>query len=1783
MNNMESLLRKRTAIEGRLRRAEQRIEALNPEGTALEHLKAELECLQDLLVDFRAIQNHILDQCIAVDDIEEHLDEEESIIKRFNASKAKLNGGISKLLAPMEQPKDTKQEDSGSNDAESFGTEEEGRDSSILAPEAPAVGANFIQESSDGGGATQIRSHVRLTAPELHLPKGILPTFTGEYSEWSSFFDLFLSAVDKNENLSKAQKLFYLKTYTSGKAAAVIKHVRVEDSAYDGALEALKRRFDRKDLIVAHHVQRFIEIPSFTVATGLLLRRLHDTADDVTRALAALRREERDCWLIHLLLMKVDVETRQHWIDRTAIFEFPASVEEFLGFIDQRAYALETAHNSSFRSGGAPHRPSGNPPHRPSSGRFDRSQQRSQSFISTGIGASAKCNVCQQKPHYLLFCQKFRSMSSAERLQTVHRMDLCTNCLRVKHGVATCDAGRCRKCNEAHHTLLHDSLVPAQVHLSFGTVNHVASDSFSSVFLATAIIWVTSASGERISARALLDSGSQASFVTTKLVEQLQPETHRIDIPLKGISGMSTKLRKAAFVNIGSRHSNLQMTLECAILDKISDQLPHRQFDIDSWKLNTSIPLADEHFNKPASIDLLIGAGVFYQLLEGGRISLGPSKPVLQQTVLGWVVAGECRTEAASNKPSLCLMTSLSDDEAEPEPTVNQLVSRFWELETLVPQRHLSVEERLCEDHYRQHTTRDHTGRYVVKLPFKRDPVEIAETGYQALKQFDLLKKRLNKDPERQKMYEEYINNFIIAGHISRAEPSTKQQRTIFLPHHCVLKEDRTTTKLRVVFNGSMKSSNGVTLNDLLMTGPVVQKSLYCILLNFRTHRVALTGDIEKMYLQVRVSPEDSDRIRMIWQEPGRKVAEYRMNTVTFGLACAPFLATRTLKQLFIDEGNEFPIAKESENDIYVDDCLTGADTVEEAIEKRMQLTRLLQKGFPIRKWASNESSVLRAVPPNDRASELALDLEPDPTIKTLGLKWQCRSDLFVFVANCDPFQAVFTKRQVLSTIAKIFDPLGLIGPVVTIAKVFMQEIWKIASDWSDPLPASFNQRWRTYLTHLREVWRIKVPRRSISIDKPTRIYLHGFCDASELAYGAVIYLRAIDKYGNTSSRLLCSKSKVCPINRPTIPRSELCAAALLAELIKTVKQNLRLEINQTLAFSDSMTTLAWIAGDPSRWKTFVANRVVQINEILPAINWRHVRTHQNPADLLSRGAAPVSLAENHLWWSGPDWEPESLREPQEVHLAPKEKEAMDNEKRRSAEVASYYMVASDLLDDIIARYSSYRTMVRVTSWMIRFVVNIQLPREHRNTGPLSVGDYEAGERMLVRYSQHQAFDAEITALQQGEPLPHKSKLWPLTPFLDGGLLRVGGRLARADMIYESKHPWILPAGCRLAKVLFHQEHVKNHHIGAQALLAFTRRRFWVPNGRNLARNTVWSCIPCYRKSPERGLTQPIMGQLPPERVNQAPPFFNSGVDYGGPITLVDRRGRGATSTKGYIAIFVCYATRAVHIEAVTKLTTTACLAALRRFIGRRGAVGHLYSDNGTNFQGASREMRAWYKKIQSDDHNQRVANFLSAGGTQWHFNVPGVPHLGGLWEAAIKTAKHHLNIVTGNARLTFEEFTTLLIEIEAIMNSRPISPCSNDPNDLQALTPGHLLIGRPIKEQNENGNYLPNPDVPYDLRFRYIMELKNHFWERWHREYIPELQIKGKWQKPSNEIIPGDLVLIRSKNLLSTQWRLGRVLKLHDSPDGHPRLATVRVQSGEITQTIHNISKLPTTERENS
>jgi len=404
------------------------------------------------------------------------------------------------------------------------------------------------------------------------------------------------------------------------------------------------------------------------------------------------------------------------------------------------------------------------------------------------------------------------------------------------------------------------------------------------------------------------------------------------------------------------------------------------------------------------------------------------------------------------------------------------------------------------------------------------------------------------------------------------------------------------------------------------------------------------------------------------------------------------------------------------------------------------------------------------------------------------------------------------------------------------------------------------------------------------------------------------------------------------------------------------------------------------------------------------------------------------------------------------------------------------------------------------------------------------------------------------------------------------GIIRVGGRLHKSTLEFNAC-PILLSRGHELAKRIIEQEHVRNAHAGVQATMATVRQRFWPLSLRSSVRKIIQNCVTCFKAKP--ALSEAIMGSLPVGRVTVSRPFYHCGVDYAGPLMLREGKRRNARLSKAYISIFVCFATKAMHIELVSDLTSSVFIAALKRFSARRGKPAFMYSDNGTTFVGAQGQLKQFFDFLKSEETQSEIKHFLREQSTSWSFIPPNAPHFGGLWEAAVKSAKIHLNRIVGKAHLTFEEMSTVLYEIEAILNSRPLTPLSEDPNDLACLTPGHFLVGTSLNSFPYE--YLEDISENRLLRWQRVEQIRQHFWRRWSSEYLQSLQERNKWRiNKGRQLKLNQLVLLKQQGLAPLQWLLGRVEKIHPGPDGQIRTATIKTASGSFLRPLTKIAILP-------
>ncbi|XP_058840542.1 uncharacterized protein LOC131696026 [Topomyia yanbarensis] len=478
--------------------------------------------------------------------------------------------------------------------------------------------------------------------------------------------------------------------------------------------------------------------------------------------------------------------------------------------------------------------------------------------------------------------------------------------------------------------------------------------------------------------------------------------------------------------------------------------------------------------------------------------------------------------------------------------------------------------------------------------------------------------------------------------------------------------------------------------------------------------------------------------------------------------------------------------------------------------------------------------------------------------------------------------------------------------------------------------------------------------------------------------------------------------------------------------------------------------------------------------------------------------------------------------------------------------------------------------MVRVPAYCRRFLQNCRKTSiARKESAHLTVDERKEAKATIIGLIQQQSFNTEYKAPQQAQAVSPKSRIRWFHPFIGSDqLIRIGGRLGKANQQYDSKHQILLPSSHHFSTIFVRYYHEKHLHAAPQLLLNLLRLRYWITGGRSLAKLTVHKCVICVRARPK--LLEQFMAELPAARITAARPFSVTGVDYWGPIQLKPPHRRAA-SIKAYVAVFVCFATKAVHLELVGDLSTAKFIEALRRFVSRRGLCAEIYSDNERNFLGAANELR---QILQSKDRQQTIARDYADNRIHWHFNSPRASHFGGLWEAAIASAQKHFVRVLGTHTLAYDSMETLLAQIECCPNSRTLVPLSDESSDLEALTPGHFLTGAALKAVPG----IDVTDIPFN-RLRQWQQLKKMFQQPWKRrnlEYISTLQGRTKWYNPPIHITKDQLAVIKDENSTPMSWPTGRIVELHPGDDGTSRVITLQTPNGRYTRPVSKICLLP-------
>jgi hypothetical protein len=736
------------------------------------------------------------------------------------------------------------------------------------------------------------------------------------------------------------------------------------------------------------------------------------------------------------------------------------------------------------------------------------------------------------------------------------------------------------------------------------------------------------------------------------------------------------------------------------------------------------------------------------------------------------------------------------------------------------------------------------------------------------------------------------------------------------------------------------------------------------------------------------------------------------------------------------------------------------------------------------------------------------------------------------------------------------------LSPFAIRAKVLLQELWRIGVTWDEEIEESLLKRWQDWQDDLLNLSKVIIPRcyQLSLLQQPIEFQLHHFSDASRVAYASVSFLRMSDEAGNIHCAFLIGKSRNAPLRDWSIPRLELQAAVLSCRLHRLIEDELDLTISSTYFWSDSMTTLQYIKNTKRRFQVFVANRLNEIHDVSSPSQWNHVPGPVNPADDGSRGMNIPAMLSSGRWWHGPEflWKDKEYWPISHVGDVP------DNDKEiRSTKQVSVLVSGSPLLR-FLERYSSWSKLQIMMAWLLRFLQYVSNPHHQVKPSSISITELHEAAVHIVRLVQMHHFHEEVETLQSPKSnVLARSKLATLNPILMDGVIRVGGRLKHAPISYEAKHPMILPNNDHVSTLIIRHYHEILGHAGREHVLSFVRQRYWILGARILTRRILRNCLTCRKRS--EAAMQQIMADLPKERlVPYEPPFTYTGVDFFGPFFVK----RGRSSVKVYACIFVCFNSRAIHIEDVSSLETDTFIQALRRFISNRGSPKRIWSDNGTNFRGAEKELRLsiqnWNQESIKTAMRSKEIEWEMRPISQWQFQTPVASHMSGVWERLIRSVRKSMKAVIGhpNAYVTKETLRTIFAEVVTILNSRPLCASSDDPNDFEALTPSHFLL------QRQNVALPPGHFTNHDLncrkQWRRAQFLVNCYWKRWIKEYLPLLQSRQKWRREKRNLRKNDLVLVADKGTPRGKWSLARVTRVFPGRDG--RVRTVEVKTKDTT-----------------
>lgn len=1592
----------------------------------------------------------------------------------------------------------------------------------------------------------------------LHLPKLNIRTFSGEPKEYLGFWAQFRQIHD-DQKIDDAVKFVYFAEKMEKDTAArrFVDRFEQTGSNYQRMIDAFKSRFGADDLLGEVYTRELLKLVINNASQALEkfdLAKLHDELESHLSNLETLKLKTaaNSTFLFPMVESCLPATLILAW-KRSDLYRDQAKtkLENLMAFL---SLEVENEQRISLAREGFGSKANPSPIPKPVK------ERRPSDKVPTAIGLvnsdSQKCLFCDRK-HRSVDCRTAMKWTLAERKAKVQSAGVCYGCLQRGHISRRCTAKdlKCGICSGRHHRLMcfqegssdsstKDAVVQLKTEVDPGSSSQTMANSTSAPEVLMQTLTVNALNGPKlIPARVILDSASQRSYVTKELIGKLgYVTTGTISFTHQLFGGRTTTTVQHDRYKLFLRSQDNRFGCNFDVYDEeiICSNIPqHVDKNLISALRAKNVVLTNCQ-EKNGKVDILIGADVLGKLLTG-RLKQVTEGITAIETKLGWTVMG--KSHSTSRSTSFTTAMSMN----------NFAISDLWELEKIGimdPSEKLTRKEADEETKrfFRDTVSRESDGRYTVKLPFIPGHPKIPCNRDVALARLKATTRKLTKEKNLED-YSMVFREWLEVGIIEPVPETDSNLNFHYLPHRPVFKPDSATTKVRPVFDASCKGFNGksnVSLNQCLEKGPNMLDLIPDLLLRFREKPVAVTADIKKAFLMINVEENDRDYLRFLWWDTnGRRSVvgpsggpdangpgggpdgmggpkEYRHARVVFGVNSSPFLLAAVLEHHLSQVPVEkHEVAQKLLESMYVDNLLSSFDTIEEYEHFKEEAIKIMKEAkFDLRLWENNVSGE-----------------EPTYT-SVLGVCWDRHSDvLHCQVKDRREFGKEVTKRSILSAVSRIFDPIGILAPFTLIPKILLQSTWNEKLDWNDPVNPETARKFEEWYAESHFVELIKIPRHAQLSGKDKLITLHVFCDASSKAYAAIVFARI--EYGHkTDVVMLDGKARVAPMKVTTINRLELIACEIGARIITKITQALKRKDLQVILWSDSGTALAWVRRNEN-WGTFVGNRVRKILEVTQAEQWRHVPGEQNPADLLSRGCGAKRLLETKFW-NGPDWLrcipsewPSSIPNEDETEIM--------HEKKKTVQVLINHSKSQWYYPDK-SRFSRFSSHVKIMGYVWRFIARLR--KRSRQGGPtITMEERRHGELWLCKLIQSESFSTETK--------------FPFDVKKDGGgVLRVATRMMSEEETCKEnlfRFPVLLPSKHVLVEQLILEEHERNCHAEPQFLMSKLREKFWILKGRKTIERVLRKCVICRRYKSHHPVPAP--GPLPENRIKGNAAFKVVGVDFAGPMFLKDKK-------KVWICLFTCALYRGVHLELATALSTEAFLLCLRRFVARFGRPDVIYSDNGTNFVGTNATFsKLNWSKIEEEAGIRQI---------NWKFGPPASPWWNGFFERMVRSVKELLIRMLGRSILNYEELQTVLLDVEATINARPLTYVYE--NDLLIpLTPSHFIHGVTSKALDDV-DHLDRHE--FGKRYRFRQTLLEGLRSRFKKEYLTTLtQRSGKLNKVAVNV--GDVVIIGSDNKKRIMWPTGLVEEILPGRDGVGRVAKVKTSNGVLLRPLQRLYPL--------